>query len=138
MSKLLQRLQDASRSGVYRASGAEAILEAARGSRLEVATISLDGGKDEQLERIAAALRFPDWFGRNWDALEDCLSDLSWRDADGTVLVFTGFARNDELGILLDVLAASAESRAARGKPFFAVFIDPQRGLKLPPLYRGA
>lgn len=138
MSKLLERLRDASRSGVYRAGSADAILEAARGSRLDLATISLDGGKDAQLKRIAAALGFPDWFGRNWDALEDCLTDLSWRDADGTVLVFSGFTRNDELGILLDVLASSAESWAGRGKPFFAVFIDPRRSLELPPLYRGA
>lgn len=138
MSKLLERLQDASRSGVYRAGGDEAIRDATRGSRLDLATISLDGGKDAQLQRIAAALGFPDWFGQNWDALEDCLSDLSWREADGTVLVFTGFTRNDDLGILLDVLASSAESWAERGKPFFAVFIDPRRSLELPPLYRGA
>jgi len=138
VSKLLERLQDASRSGVYRASGAEAILEATRGSRLDLVAISLSGGKEAQLQRIAAALGFPDWFGQNWDALEDCLSDLSWREADGTVLVFTRFARDDDLGILLDVLASSAESWAERGKPFFAIFIDPRRSLDLPPLYRGA
>lgn len=138
MSKLLERLQDASRSGVYRASSDEAIRDATRGSRLDLAAISLEGGKDAQLQRIAVALGFPDWFGRNWDALEDCLTDLSWREADGTVLLFTGFTRNDDLGILLDVLASSAASWAERGKPFFAVFIDPRRSLELPPLYREA
>jgi hypothetical protein len=138
VSKLLQRLQDAARSGVYRARRREAIDDAVRGSRLHTATISLKGGKEAMLDCIARALDFPDWFGRNWDALEDCLSDLSWRQADGTVLVFTGFTRNDDLGILLDVLASSAESWAERGKPFFAVFIDPRRSLDLPPLYRGA
>lgn len=35
-------------------------------------------GKAELLERVALALSFPDYFGRNWDALIDCLSDLSW------------------------------------------------------------
>jgi len=34
------------------------------------------------------------------------------------------------------VLASSAEYWAARGKPFFAVFIDPRRSLELPDLYR--
>ena len=138
MSKLLERLQDASRSGVYRASGDEAIRDATRGSRLDLATISLSGGKEAQLQRIAAALGFPDWFGQNWDALEDCLTDLSWREAEGYVLLFSGFTRNDELGILLDVLASSAESWAERRKPFFAVFIDPRRSLQLPPLFREA
>jgi hypothetical protein len=34
--------------------------------------------KAEVIARLAAALHFPDWFGHNWDALSDCLSDLGW------------------------------------------------------------
>ncbi|MCD9142382.1 barstar family protein [Streptomyces albireticuli] len=30
------------------------------------------------LDRCATDLEFPEWFGRNWDALADCLTDLSW------------------------------------------------------------
>ncbi|WP_341647529.1 barstar family protein [Thauera humireducens] len=33
------------------------------------------------LRRFAEAFRFPDWFGHNWDALADCLTDLSWLPA---------------------------------------------------------
>ena len=31
---------------------------------------------DELYDRLAADLAFPDWFGRNLDALYDCLTDL--------------------------------------------------------------
>jgi uncharacterized membrane protein len=34
--------------------------------------------KEAVLDRIAAALKFPESFGRNWDALDECLADLSW------------------------------------------------------------
>ena len=138
MGKLLQRLKDASRSGVYRAGRGDAVVDALRGSRLSMAQISLDGaaGKEALLKSIAQSLGFPAWFGGNWDALEDCLSDLSWREADGHVLLFEGAAAGDDLGILIDVLASSAQFWAARGKPFFAVFVDPRRALPLADLFR--
>lgn len=137
MSKLLQRLQDPVRSGVYRARRPDEILDATRGSKLNVTRIALPDGKNP-LPSIAGALAFPDWFGQNWDALEDCLSDLSWREAEGYVLVFEHAAAGDETGILIDVLAAAAEFWQGRGRPFFAVFIDPQRTLALPELFHGA
>jgi len=138
VSKLLQRLQDASRSGVYRTSGAAPVLDATRGSNLDVVSIRLHGraGRDALLGAIAEALAFPSWFGGNWDALEDCLADLSWRRAAGRVLLFEGATPGDELGILVDVLAGSAEFWAGRGTPFFAVFLDPDRALPLAELFR--
>lgn len=53
--------------------------------RLEGSRIST---KAEFLDAVADALAFPDYFGRNWDALDDCLSDITepttveWVDAD--------------------------------------------------------
>ncbi|AHH95043.1 barstar family protein [Kutzneria albida] len=41
------------------------------------------------LDAIAAALEFPDYFGRNLDALHDCLTDLSWLPEGLHVLVWT-------------------------------------------------
>jgi len=137
MGKLLERLQDASRSGVYRAGSDAAILEAIRGSPLDVVPIELS---DDVFGVLAKSLDFPEWFGRNWDALEDCLSDLSWRKAGGSVLIFRNFEAldQDRRGILIDVLASSAEFWAGRGKPFFAVFVDPACKLSLPELFRGS
>ena len=85
MGKLLERLRDPGASGVYRASRVDAIVDAVRGSKLNFATIALQGITDKAalLRKIAAELGFPDWFGENWDALEDCLTDLTWRQAQG-------------------------------------------------------
>lgn len=136
MSKLLERLRDPVRSGVYRATAPDAIDDALRDSALDNAAIDLGGG--DALKAIARALRFPVWFGGNWDALEDCLGDLSWRPGDGHVLVLRNWQAlpADELGVLIDVLRSSAEFWSGRGKPFFAVLIDPQARLALPPLHR--
>jgi hypothetical protein len=134
VSKLLARLRDPARSGVYRASAPRAIEEATHASSLDV--VRIDAGSNAPFEAIARALDFPDWFGANWDALEDCLSDLSWRKGDGHVLLFVGAPSGEALGTLLDVLRAAAEYWAGRGRAFFAVLIDPQRKLPLPDLYR--
>jgi hypothetical protein len=42
-----------------------------------VVTLDLDGVTDKAglMDRSARALQLPDWFGRNWDALADSLSD---------------------------------------------------------------
>lgn len=35
--------------------------------------------KHALLAALGHALDFPDYYGENWDALEECLGDLSWR-----------------------------------------------------------
>ncbi|MDH4172591.1 MAG: barstar family protein [Betaproteobacteria bacterium] len=140
MGKLAQRLSDAARSGVYRTAQGTEVEDAVRATRLDLARVDLGGadGKEALLERIALALGFPAWFGGNWDALEDCLGDLDWRAGDGHVFLFSGYEDlpADDLGVLLDVLAASAAYWAERGKPFFAVFLDARHALALPELFR--
>ena len=42
------------------------------------------------LEKLGKALRLPDWYGANFDALSDCLTDLSWNEAPGYVLLLSG------------------------------------------------
>lgn len=45
------------------------------------------------LDEIARALAFPAHFGRTWDALEDCLTDLEWLPGPGYRLVITAADR---------------------------------------------
>ncbi|MDH6611438.1 hypothetical protein M2164_007073 [Streptomyces sp. SAI-208] len=50
-----------------------------------VITLDLDGVTDKAglMDRCVRDLRLPDWFGRNWDALADVLSDPGLWSADG-------------------------------------------------------
>ncbi|WP_326837667.1 barstar family protein [Amycolatopsis rhabdoformis] len=53
----------------------------------------VDGGtadKGSTLDAIAKAMSFPDYFGRNLDALYDMLTDLSWLPAGEHVLIWCG------------------------------------------------
>ncbi|WP_067450643.1 barstar family protein [Actinomadura macra] len=45
------------------------------------------------LRLCAETFRFPSWFGGNWDALEDCLTDLSWTSArHGRVVLYESWS----------------------------------------------
>src|SRR6188768_449424 len=44
--------------------------------------------KEQLLNHAATALRLPEDFGHNWDALEECLTDMEWVDADGYLIYY--------------------------------------------------
>lgn len=85
------------------------------------ATVHLVGPvntKIDALDAIGAALNFPSWYGRNLDALYDCLVDLSWQRAGEHVLIWTGYrellAADPDgyralVAVLDDAAAASSE-----------------------------
>src|SRR5690349_20987944 len=45
------------------------------------------GSKRLLLTVLAHGLSFPDYFGWNWDALEECLCDLSWIDPGRAIVL---------------------------------------------------
>lgn len=70
------------RGGVFRTRApGEQVLRLA--SDLGWRTYRLDtagtGDKDALMDLLARVLDLPEWFGRNWDALADCLADLDAR-----------------------------------------------------------
>ena len=73
---------------------------------------------------FATVLEFPDWVGRNWDALDDALRDLSWWPAGqlGRAIIVTGAGRlhhhlDQEWPTLCDVLGNAAERWAPTPTP---------------------
>ena len=84
-----------------------------------VVTLDLDGVTDKAglMDRCARDLRLPDYFGRNWDALADVLSDpgLWSEDAAGkeAVVVVRNWrpyaeARPDEWGTAREVFSQAS------------------------------
>lgn len=81
---------------------------------------------DTALAVIARALEFPEWYGANWDALADCMSDLSWLPGDGYLLLLDNaerWRRRDRAGFetLLDICRITADFWREIGIPFWTV-----------------
>src|SRR5262245_19281893 len=83
----------------------------------------------------AQVLEFPDYFGQNWDALEECLADLEWLSAKGYILLITdaeGLLPDDqeEYETFLEILRDAGEAwgsgqtgtGARRATPFHVLF----------------
>ena len=92
-------------SGLYAVGGAAAFEKIGRlavSSGLKYIYIDLATVKDKQafLKILAERLAFPAYFGMNWDALKDSLTDM--RPAGGWVIAFDnvkGFAKADPAGM---------------------------------------
>ncbi|WP_073482221.1 barstar family protein [Streptoalloteichus hindustanus] len=61
-----------------------------RGAVPHVVDAAAAESKAGALGAFGSALSFPSWYGRNLDALFDCLTDLSWLPAGDHVLVWPG------------------------------------------------
>ena len=91
-------------------------------------------------QELAQALRFPDYFGHNWDAVYDCLTDLNWLPAAGYVLVLDGFERlatdePDQWEIGLKVLREACAFWRPLSRPLFALLRGPSElAPSVPPL----
>jgi hypothetical protein len=112
-------------SGVKRLQG-RAVVEEIENDAEELGwrCVVLDGSEVEDkaafLEMCDEAFGLPDWFGMNWDALEECLSDLDLAETEGVVVVWSSWgllaeAEPKDFAVALDVLAGAVRSWASDG-----------------------
>ena len=113
------------RNGVYYVDGP--VAPACRLATPPARHVLLHGAENRAglLTGIGRALRLPDWFGHNWDALEESLLDLPLGPG-GLVLELSGveaIGRDDPASFktLIDILAAAARQWDDQGVRFLAV-----------------
>ncbi|MEV6682629.1 barstar family protein [Streptomyces erythrochromogenes] len=116
-------------------------LAAAEAAGWTTVRLDLDGvrGKTGLMRRCGEALRLPEWFGGNWDALADVLQDLSWLpEAQGRLVAVTSWrgyagARPAEWETFVEVLEEAVDFWRGRqdGEPGLTVVLaepGPERG----------
>jgi len=130
--ELADTLPQADRAGVFSlpAHDIRTLVDVATARQFAVFRVSLAGCTEsgEVLARLGEQLQFPDWFGQNWDALADCLTDFSWREAKGYVLVFEQLgdfraAGDDDFDTLIEILSDASASWSVMGIPFWAFLV---------------
>lgn len=131
MKRLSDMLKDPKTSGVYLLDESLSVEHLEKlASERGLAFYHLEGqdirDKDQFLKETALALRFPEYFGNNWDALADCLTDMSWHETDGFVILYDHFdllaehsPRDFEMA--LDIFRESAEFWFNQGKSLFVL-----------------
>ncbi|MEQ1562730.1 MAG: barstar family protein [Nitrospiraceae bacterium] len=119
---------------------AESLVHPPTGFALKVIKGAKCRTTDGLLREWARVLDFPDYFGQNWDALEECLADLEWLPAKGYILLITDAAQvlpddEEEYATLLEVLRDAGEAwgngQAGMGQqratPFHVLFAVSER-----------
>ena len=89
--------------------------------------------RDSLLNALGATLAFPDYYGRNWDAAWDCLTELDWPSAQLLVVhlpIPTGTALvAADLEVFLELMADVCRHWADRGRALCLLVEPAQPGL---------
>ncbi|MCX5613508.1 barstar family protein [Streptomyces sp. NBC_00047] len=85
--------------------------------------------QQEMFREFARSFNFPDYFGMNWNALDECLADLDWLDCSGYLLIIEssravlGGEGKEARRLLLDLLRDISEEWATGGILFRVVLL---------------
>ena len=138
-----QLFESTEESGVYYLLPAHqgSAVDAAKKKGLLVLTVEIAAraNKDQALKQLGAALHFPTWYGANFDALFDCLTDPDWQPGRGHVIMIKGMvdlrATNpDDFATLIEVFQAATEARREAASPFWVLIDTPARGIPALPV----
>lgn len=99
-----------------------------------VADISACRKVTEALRQIGTALHFPSWYGANFDALFDCLTNPDGQAGKASVLLLNGIdnlqqTESENFSTLVEVFQAAAEARRETGSPCWILLDTPARGI---------
>ena len=77
----------------------------------------------ELMEYLKIGLRFPDYFGRNWNALDDFLDDLPWIHERNIIIANEEFPQIPEkqLNYYIDALKTASDFWKQDGRKTFTV-----------------
>lgn len=81
------------------------------------------------LEELDQRLHFPDYFGNNWDAVDECIRDLSWLPAGPVVLKHEDLPLADDAASLktyLSILSDAVEKWSSSGERDLVVIFPPE------------
>ena len=81
------------------------------------------------LDALSDALCFPDYFGGNWDALDECIRDLSWLPGGDVMLSHEDLPLSQDFASLstyLSILKDAVEKWNATGERQLRVVFPPQ------------
>lgn len=85
--------------------------------------------KQDLLRALAAGLKFPSYFGYNWDALEECLNDLSWLGAAANVVLLhkhVPLRDAEQRRIYCDILRRAVANRKGALRVVFPLSSQPE------------
>jgi len=83
--------------------------------------------KQSFFTEFAVKMKFPDYFGYNWDAFNDCITDLEWLNQNGFIILYRNFNKfktnqPEEWKIANDVLLDTVAYWKEQNIPMAVIF----------------